>query len=113
MKYPFTVFKSQVDDHVFWIAKSTLLKGCVGQGETQEEALNELSENEESWLEAAKEFGIPIPQIPVDDLDKYSGKMTLRVAPSVHRMASMMAKREGISLNQYISDAIVAKNSVL
>lgn len=113
MKYPFTVFQSETDNHVFWIAKSTLLKGCVGQGDTSDEALKELSENEESWLEAATEFGIPVPEIPVDNLDKYSGKMTLRVSPIVHRTASMMAKREGISLNQYISDAIIAKNSMI
>ena len=37
VKYPFVVFQTEVDGHVFWIAKSTYLKGCVGQGDEQTE----------------------------------------------------------------------------
>ena len=43
MKYPFAVFQTQVEDHIFWIAKSTILKGCVGQGESQAAAIKELN----------------------------------------------------------------------
>ena len=42
MKYPFSVFQTEIEHHIFWIAKSNLLKGCVGQGDTQEEAIKEL-----------------------------------------------------------------------
>jgi hypothetical protein len=111
MKYPFAVFQTQVEDHIFWIAKSTILKGCVGQGESQEEAIKELNENEEEWLNTAQEVGIPIPEIPIEMVQEYSGKLTLRVAPTVHKQAALIAKKEGISLNQYINDAIVAHNS--
>ena len=41
-----------------------LLRGCVGQGATIEEAIVELEENERVWLETAKEFGVPIPAVP-------------------------------------------------
>lgn len=41
-----------------------LLRGCVGQGATTEEAIAELEENERVWLETAKEFGVPIPTVP-------------------------------------------------
>ena len=111
MKYPFSVFLTQVDTHTFWIAKSTALKGCVGQGDTQQEAIQELEINETIWLETAQEVGIPIPVIPIEEVQEYSGKLTLRIAPSVHRKAALMAKKDGISLNQYINDAIVAHNS--
>ena len=113
MKYPFSVFQTEVENHIFWIAKSNLLKGCVGQGDTQEEAIKELSENEKAWLETVKEVGIDIPKVPVEKVSKYSGKMTLRISPSVHLQAAEFAKKEGISLNQYINDAIVSRNSSL
>ena len=113
MKYPFSVFQTEIEKHIFWIAKSNLLKGCIGQGDTQEEAIKELAENEKAWLETAKEVGIKIPDVPVEKLPKYSGKMTLRISPSVHSQAAEFAKKEGISLNQYINDAIVRKNSYI
>ena len=99
MKYPFSVYFTQVEDHKFWIAECKILKGCVGQGETVEEAVAELKANQEEWLETAREFGIPIPEIPVENELEYSGKFTVRVSP--------------YSLNQYINDAIVSQNAAL
>ncbi len=50
-----------VEGHAFWVAESKALKGCVGQGETSQEAIEELEQNEKEWLSAAAEVGIPIP----------------------------------------------------
>lgn len=111
MKYPFNVFQTQVDDHVFWVAKSTTLKGCVGQGETAQEAVDELASNEIEWIVTAEEVGTSIPIVPIEPVQEYSGKLTLRVSPSVHKQAALIAKKEGVSLNQYLNDAIVSKNS--
>ena len=44
-------------------------------------------------------------------MNEYSGKLTLRISPSEHEKAAKYAKREGVSLNQYINDAVVAKNA--
>ncbi len=44
---------------------------------------------------------------------RYSGKITTRIAPHVHEQAAKLAEEQGISLNQYINDAIVALNSQL
>ena len=111
MKYPFSVYQAKVEDHVFWIAEIPALKGCVGQGETADEAIKELKINEEAWLETAKEFGISIPDIPCEQINPYSGKFTVRIAPHVHQTAADLAKKQGISLNQYVNDAIIAQNS--
>lgn len=113
MKYPFTVYFTQVEDHSFWIAECKSLKGCVGQGETAEEAIEELKINQNEWLETAKEFNIPIPEVPVEIENEYSGKFTVRVSPHVHRQAVELSKQQGISLNQYINDAIVSQNATL
>lgn len=111
MKYPFKVFQTQVETHVFWAAESLALKGCVAQGDTITEALSELEENEEEWLKTAKEFEIEIPPIPIEQINTYSGKFTVRVAPYVHQEAAKNAQKQNISLNQYINDAIVSQNS--
>ena len=111
MKYPCKIYKTQVEDHVFWVAESTCLKGCVGQGETADGAVSELEENEIVWLDAAAEIGIEIPIIPIETMNEYSGKFTVRISPAVHQDAAYYAQKEHISLNQYVNDAIVAQNA--
>ncbi len=113
IKYPFRVFQTEVEGHIFWVAKSNYLNGCVGQGDAQEDAIAELEENEAAWIETALETGIPIPKVPIERVEEYSGKMTLRIAPFVHMQAAQLAEREGISLNQYINNAVVSQNAMM
>ena len=61
MKYPFYTYADTVEGHTYWVAKSRFLKGCIGQGDTEVEAIGELAANESDWLEEAEEFGITIP----------------------------------------------------
>ena len=107
MKYEFKVYQMQVDEHLFWIAKSIALKGCVGQGDTVQEAIAALETNESEWLITAEEYGIPIPTPLVQKENSFSGKVSLRFSAFTHEEASENAKLLGISLNQYINDAIV------
>jgi predicted RNase H-like HicB family nuclease len=44
-----------------WVAEVPSLPGCVSQGETKEEALNNIREAIEAWIDAAKETGISVP----------------------------------------------------
>ena len=107
MKYPFTVVYTKENTDYFWLARSSSLDGCIGTGRTPEEAISELEENESTWLEAAMEFGDEIPRVPVEEEKTFSGKLSLRISPAVHKKASVLASRENISLNQFINDAIV------
>jgi predicted HicB family RNase H-like nuclease len=52
------------------------------------------------WLESAYEDGLDIP-LPRSD-DSYSGKFFIRAPKALHRKLSQLAKREGVSLNQYL-----------
>lgn len=61
MKYEFEVYQMEVRGHLFWVAKSKSLKGCVGQGETSDEAISELEQNEIEWLKTAEQCGMSIP----------------------------------------------------
>jgi predicted HicB family RNase H-like nuclease len=52
-----------------------------------------------TWIEAALEEGIQIPE--PDSLEDYSGQFKLRIPRSLHRSLVEHSKREGISMNQY------------
>ena len=108
MKYGYFTYKLETADGLVWVAESLSLKGCVGQGTTAEKAVTELEQNEVEWLETAKKLNL---EIPTEQTNSYSGKISLRLEPSEHRKAAIRAKLEGISLNQYLSDAVVAKNA--
>jgi len=113
MKYDFKVYQMSVGGHCFWVAKSNALKGCVGQGDTSDEAIKELELNEADWLETAAKCNIPIPPVTAVTETNYSGRVSLRFSPFVHEQAAEIAKQQGISLNQYINDAIITYNSSL
>ena len=111
MKYPFEVYRAVNEGNVFWVARSKVLNDCAGQGDSIEEACDELESNEKEWLEAAAEYGFDIPEIPTESLVQNSGKFTVRVSPQTHRVAVRQAEKQGISLNQYVNDAIVWANA--
>ena len=111
MKYSFTMNRINHDGDLIWVAKSNELIHCYGVGDTQEEALDELAENEKAWLETAVEKGYPIPEVRVEKATTYSGKLTLRISPKEHEAAAKQSAAQGISLNQYLSDAVVSYSS--
>lgn len=113
MLYEFNVYRMEVDNHIFWVAESKSLKGCVGQGETSSEAIRELEENEKEWIDTAKEFNIPIPPYAIKKPKTFSGKFSLRMSPYIHEKASEAAEFLGLSLNQYINDAVIHYNDVI
>ena len=108
MKYPYFTYTLPNGDDITWVAESLSLNGCVGQGDTIEEAVKELESNEVEWIITAREVGIPIPP---EEAKYYSGKIALRLEPAEHMKAAIRAQIEGISLNQYISNAVIAKNA--
>ena len=52
------------------------------------------------WLEVAYEEGMDIP-LPRSE-EEYSGKFFIRAPKSLHRKLVRMARREGVSLNQFL-----------
>lgn len=86
-----------------WLAEIPDLSGCYSDGETPEEALNNIKEAKETWIKTALKRGqeIPMPKISLDD-EEYSGKFTLRLPKSLHRDLAIFAGKEDISLNSYI-----------
>ncbi len=81
--------------------------GCVTQGDSREEALSRLEDAARSWLEAALDLGQQVPEPSAEAA--YSGRLVLRLPKDLHRRAAEAAERDGVSLNQYIGNALAER----
>jgi len=61
----------------------------------------------EAWLTTALDRGITIPEP-----ESYSGKFVLRVPKSLHRKLSENARRENLSLNQFLIYLLTEQNTI-
>lgn len=105
LDYPFTV-RPDLDDGGY-IVEFPDIQYCVGTGDTLEEAIKDAIIAKEQWLKAAYENGImvPLPAIQ-EDKEEYSGRVTLRIPKSLHKMVIEIAKKEGVCANQFLSHLI-------
>ena len=83
------------------------LPGCVSVGESPEEALENVEEARQLWLETAYEHGDEIP-LPSPERE-YSGRVLVRMPKSLHRRLAEEAEAEDVSLNQYIVSLLSEK----
>lgn len=99
MKLPYRLELIPDIDEGGYVAGFPELPGCLSQGETIEEATENAYEAKRVWLAAAIEDGIQINE--PEAFSEYSGQFKLRIPKSMHRMLSIRAKEEGVSMNQY------------
>ena len=88
----------------------TNLPGCITCGETLENAIANAADAKKTWIEAALEEGVEIPE--PNSLQDYSGQFKLRMPRSLHRSLAEHSQREGISMNQYCV-YLLSKNDAL
>jgi antitoxin HicB len=104
-RLPYNVIVEQWDDGEgpYWVARVAELPHCLIHGDTPEEAVREIEEVKRDWIKSNLERGLKIPE-PVPH--KYSGQISLRIPPSLHRLLSDKAAVEEISLNQLMATAL-------
>jgi antitoxin HicB len=83
-----------------YVAEIEDLPGCFTQGETLEEVYANIEEARRLWIDVAYKDGQDIPE--PREKQGYSGNFIVRGPKSLHRKLDQMAKREGVSLNQYL-----------
>ena len=83
-----------------WLASVPALPGCIGDGATPEAALNDAKAAMAEWKAAAKELGRDIPSPAA------TGQWRQRVPKSLHEKLKIVAAREGVSLNAYVSNVL-------
>lgn len=103
LNYPVTV---HTDPDGGFVAEIEDLPGCMTQAETLEDLFAAIEDARRAWIQAAYENGqdIPVPR----ELDEYKGKILVRIPRTLHRNLVHAARREGVSLNQYITSLLAA-----
>src|SRR5437762_3096374 len=99
LPYTKTVRRDEEGD---FIARVLELPGCVADGPTEAQALEALAEAQALWIEDAINAGHQIPEPVADENSLPSGKWLQRAPRTLHRSAIELAKREGVSLNQFV-----------
>ena len=75
------------------------LPGCMADGATLAEAVENARDAVQSWVLSAREFGDPVPE---PGGGGGSGKFVQRVPKSLHRKLAARAKADGVSLNTLV-----------
>lgn len=110
MEYEIKVYPIYLDDgKIEWCAEFPDLVGCVGGGNTLQEAIEDAQISKEIYLEYLEENNMDIPIPTIQKFDLPSGRISLRVAKSTHKKLLELADSDGVSLNSYINSAINEK----
>jgi antitoxin HicB len=107
LNYPVTLYRDQEGGYV---AEIEDLPGCITEGENLDETMEAIENARHAWLETAIEDGNEIP-CPRNDA-QYSGKFIARIPKYLHRQLAEQAKKEGVSLNQYV-ETILSQGSIV
>jgi antitoxin HicB len=100
-RYPANVFWSDEDEG--FIATAPDLPGCSAFGEDRSEALSQLEDAIQAWIEAANAAGNPIPEPSRPGVEAQpSGKLLVRMPRSLHADLANASKRENVSLNHFV-----------
>jgi antitoxin HicB len=89
-----------------WTASVEELPGCTSHGKTSDEALDGIEAAMEKWIAVALEEGRDIPE--PKSATSHSGRLLLRMPRTLHADLTRASEREGVSLNQFITDVLAA-----
>ncbi|MFT4926830.1 MAG: putative HicB family RNase H-like nuclease [Phenylobacterium sp.] len=100
-QYSITVRKGVFEGETCFEARVAELPDVAEYADSYEEAYALAIDTVETTAEIMAEQGrcMPLPIVPADD---YSGRVTLRLAKSLHRSLTEVAQSEGVSLNQHL-----------
>lgn len=98
IEYPFTIRRLTKGEGGGWLVEFPDLPGCMADGESIEEAIENAGDAVRSWLATAKEFKDPISEPST----RLSGKWVQRVPKSLHTKLVAQAGKEGVSLNTLV-----------
>jgi antitoxin HicB len=103
---PYAVKVEPQDDGkgIYYVAKVVELPNLIMTGETREEALKDLEAVKKEWIQTYLELGnkMPVPLVS----RKYSGKIIVRMPPTLHEVLTKLAENEGVSFNQYMISSL-------
>ncbi len=105
-EYRFEVYTEFVAGEKEYIVKYLDFDTVIGCGTTKIEAIEEAEANLEFYLEYCKDNNIVIPKPSKHEELDYSGKVTIRMSKTLHKAIDARAKKEGVSLNAFMCEAL-------
>jgi antitoxin HicB len=99
-EYAIMVEPLSKEDGGGWLASIPALPGCMGDGETEAEALADALSAIEEWKDAAKQMVRDIPGPAA------LGQWRQRVPRTLHEKLKHLAVQEGVSLNQLVTSVL-------
>ena len=103
-EYRFEVYKDY--EHNVYVVKYFDFDNVIGSGDTVDKAIEEARGNLEAFLQYCKKNNIKVPEPSIHEELDYSGKVTLRMSKSLHKLVDERAKKEGVSINLLLNEAI-------
>jgi antitoxin HicB len=107
-KLPYHVLLVRTDEEKGkpWSATIEELPGCTSHGKTSEEALRGVQQAMDSWITTAlaEDREVPVPKSAAS----HSGRLLLRMPRTLHADLTRASEREGVSLNQFITDVLAS-----
>lgn len=89
-----------------WCATVEELAGCTSRGKTSDDALNGVRDAMSTWIETALQEGREVPE--PKSATSHSGRLLLRMPRTLHADLTRASEREGVSLNQFITDVLAS-----
>src|SRR5262245_177254 len=89
-----------------WCVSVEELAGCTSRGKTSDDALNGVRAAMTAWIETALQEGREVPE--PKSATSHSGRLLLRMPRTLHADLTRASEREGVSLNQFITDVLAS-----
>lgn len=102
--YPFTIRHLSPEDGGGFLIEFPDLPGCISDGDTIEQAIENGIDAVKCWVEAATAARREIPK--PDESRSVSGKWVQRVPKSLHKRLTQQAKIDGVSINMLVVSII-------
>lgn len=103
--YNITVRKGWFDGELCFEARVAELPDVAEYADSFEEAYALAIDTVATTAEMFADQGKPMPPVMIP-ADEYSGRVTLRLAKSLHRALAQAADYEGVSLNQHLTNVL-------
>ena len=97
--YPFEIRKLTEEEGGGWLITFPDLPGCMSDGETIAEAIENGRDAFKCWMATIIEDNRPMPKPG----ESQSGKFVQRLPKSLHARLQVRAKREGVSMNALVA----------
>ena len=97
LEYPFEIRPLTAIEGGGYLIRFPDLPGCLSDGETPEEAIENGKDALEGWIATRQEMGLEIPKPFTQELEPV--KLVARLPRSLHSTLQKQAKQEGLSLN--------------